>query len=117
MNNLTDDKLQKILLSVKSDSSNKLPSSKDTQKRDKDHRKKELENNSLETNIALKKGICSWVKVVVSIYLFFVASILLSITVGGYYLSDNVAIALLTTTTINILGLPYIIIKSLFPRK
>ena len=40
---------------------------------------------------------------------------IMSLIIGLGSLSDNVIIALLTTTTINILGLPYMIIKSLFP--
>lgn len=76
------------------------------------------DNDSKETDLGLKKGICFWVKCVVSIYLAFIAVVVANIVFwkeGG--LSDAVLIALLTTTTINILGLPLMIILSLFPNK
>lgn len=57
-----------------------------------------------------------WVAIVVSLWLLVVIALLIGIM---YYfkqpLSDNVLIALLTTTTLNILGLPLIILKGLFP--
>ena len=70
-----------------------------------------------QSELKLKKGICVWVKWVVSIYLIFIAYILLLLVLNEGKLESSVVIALLTTTTINILGLPYMIIKSLFPAK
>jgi hypothetical protein len=81
-------------------------------------RKLKIANDLEQTNVDLKKGICFWVKCVVSIYLAFIAVVVANIVFwkeGG--LSDAVLIALLTTTTINILGLPLMIIFSLFPNK
>jgi hypothetical protein len=75
-----------------------------------------LKNNNLESDIKLKQGICFWVKRVVSIYLVFIAGIICCVLYNKG-LSDSVLIALLTTTTINILGLPLMIIVSLFPNK
>ena len=75
--------------------------------------KKDISQQELE----LKKGICAWVKWIVSVYLFFIAYILLLLVLNEGKLESSVVIALLTTTTINILGLPYLIIKSLFPEK
>ena len=92
------------------------PSSADLKKK-----AKELENDLTQTNIdlnqtniRLKNGICCWVKYVVSIYLIFIGIVVASIAYNKG-LSDTVLIALLTTTTINILGLPLMIILSLFP--
>ena len=51
----------------------------------------------------------------VTIYLTSVIAILFVILFSEENnLEDSVLIALLTTTTINVLGLPYLIIKSLF---
>ena len=96
--------------------SKKTAQSKDVQKKDEGLREKKLHNDLKETEIELKKEICRWVKRVVSVYLVFVAVMLLIV---AFYspagLSEQVIIVLLTTTTINILGLPYMIIRSLFP--
>ena len=75
--------------------------------------KKDISQQELE----IKKGICVWVIRIVSVYLFFIAYILLLLVLNEGKLESSVVIALLTTTTINILGLPYMIIKSLFPEK
>lgn len=80
-------------------------------------KKEELEILDKDQEIKLKKSICNWVKWIVSFYLFFVATILTFIILTNHNLSDIVLIALLSTTTINILGLPYIIIVSLFTKK
>lgn len=77
----------------------------------------ELLNEITKSELELKKGICAWVKWVVSVYLIFIACILLLLVLNEGKLESSVVIALLTTTTINILGLPYMIIKSLFPEK
>ena len=77
----------------------------------------ELLNEITKSELELKKGICVWVKWVVSVYLIFIAYILLLLVLDEGKLESSVVIALLTTTTINILGLPYMIIKSLFPEK
>ena len=58
----------------------------------------------------LKEKLAMWVVAMVTIYLAAVSYILYK----QQPLSDEVLIALLTTTTINVLGLPYLIIKSLF---
>lgn len=75
-----------------------------------------LENLKKENDIELKKGICNWVKIVVSIYLIFVATFIIIVACQKFIFSDAALITLLTTTTINILALPYMIIKSLFPK-
>lgn len=89
----------------------------DLRVRDENLREKTLKNDISKQELELKKGICVWVIRIVSVYLFFIAYILLLLVLNEGKLESSVVIALLTTTTINILGLPYLIIKSLFPEK
>lgn len=89
----------------------------DLRVRDENLREKTLKNDIIFDEIKLKSGICVWVKWIVSVYLIFIAYILLLLVLNEGKLESSVVIALLTTTTINILGLPYMIIKSLFPEK
>ena len=81
-------------------------------------REKRLANDHNELTKNLKESIVGWVRHVVSRYLCFVGCILIAIMVCAYYdkhlLSDTVLITLLTTTTINMLGLPHVIISGLF---
>jgi len=64
---------------------------------------------------------CDWVKFISTIYLIFVGLIILlcgnAKVFNLNYLSDSVLIALLTTTTITIIGLPALILHSLFPKE
>ena len=89
----------------------------DLRVRDENLRGETLKHDIIKQEIELKSSICVWVKWVVSIYLIFIAWILLLLVLSEGKLESSVVIALLTTTTINILGLPYMIIKSLFPEK
>jgi hypothetical protein len=79
-------------------------------------RKHAIANNANEVIITLKRRICYWVMVVVTLYMFFIGIIIYRVAVEGK-LSDTVLIAILTTTTINVLGLPLMIILSLFPKE
>lgn len=60
-----------------------------------------------------RKNYAKWVAWVVSIWLL---SVLLILTLNYcfFHLSDSVLIALLGTTTLNILGLPYIVLRGYF---
>lgn len=111
------DNLKKILVRPVAGMGWRIAGSEELRKKDEDLRKKKLENDITESELNLKKGICGWVKWVVSIYLGFIAIILFILVCGIGNLENSVIIALLTTTTINILGLPLMIIKSLFPSK
>ena len=71
-----------------------------------------IANNGNKQDQLLKGRIFNWVQGIVSCYLIFVAVIIFF----SMPLSPNVMIALLTTTTINIVGLPAFIIHSLFPK-
>ena len=59
-----------------------------------------------------------WVMDVSHLWLFFVAfSISLDASPLNFNISDSVIIALLGTATVNVLGLPYVVLKGLFPGK
>ena len=79
-------------------------------------RRNRIENDDKEQTVQLKKGICRWVQWVVTLYLAFVSCLILAVAWEQLALNDAVIITLLSTTTINILALPYIIINSLFPK-
>lgn len=86
------------------------------------HRKK-LENTQLSQELEFKETICTWVIKTVSNYLITVFALIFTATVFFPIfkletgLSDQVLITLLTTTTVSLIGLPTLIIKSLFPSK
>jgi len=61
-----------------------------------------------------RKGLVLWVKSVVSLWLTGVLFVVTFNSLLCFNLSDKVMIALLTTTTVNILGLAYIVLKGLF---
>ena len=117
------DNLKKILLKPQSAGWH-IVSSEEIRKKDEDLQKKKIEmeaakldNAAKQKEIQLKEEICYWVKWVVSIYLAVVGFILFVLVFGEGKLESSVIIALLTTTTINILGLPWLIIRSLYPSK
>lgn len=80
----------------------------------KQRRLEDLEYAGKLQDKELKKRIFDWVQKVVSCYLIFMAVVVLWHASLG--LTEAVMIALLTTTTINIIGLPALIIHSLFPK-
>lgn len=66
-------------------------------------------------DIAMKKNIFHWVKILINLYLAFVACI---IGFKFYFsgLNSSEIIALLSSTTATIIGLPYLIVSSLFSK-
>ena len=64
-----------------------------------------------------RKGLITWVKYVVILWLACVVVIVAANSFTFFDLSDGVLIALLTTTTVNILGLAYIVLQGLFKIK
>ncbi|GEM_PF-4989653 len=88
-----------------------LPNSDDL-KKEQEIREHTLSNDAKKSTLDLRVRICYWVMALVTVYLLFVGYIIHNIE----ELSDAVLIALLTTTTINVLGLPLMIILSLFPK-
>ena len=72
-------------------------------------KQEESYNDRYKQDTAHRKTLVIWVMCVVSIWLIAVLAITILCQV-----SDNVKITLLATTTVNILGLPLIILKGLF---
>lgn len=65
----------------------------------------------------LRKHSAYWVMLVVSFWLFLVVGIVFLCGFAVMNLEASVIIALLTTTTANILGLPLIILQGLYPKE
>lgn len=88
--------------------------SEDELKKDKTQKLKDelqaIQNQGLMQDQNLKKYTFQWVLFFVSFYLIFIGFIISK----SLPLSDNVLIALLTTTSINIIALPRFIIRNLF---
>lgn len=92
--------------------SSNLPDS-DKLKKEQEIREHTIDNDAKEATASLRVIMCYWVMVLVTIYLVVIAWIVLHIET----LSDSVLITILTTTTINVIGLPLMIIRSIFPRE
>ena len=89
----------------------------DLRVRDENLREKTLKNDITQQELQLKKDIYRWVKWVVSLYLIFIAFVLILLVFNIGMLESRVIMMLLGTTTVNMIGLPFAIIKSLFPAK
>ena len=61
-----------------------------------------------------RKFLCVWVMSVVSLWLIAVLILTFIYVLGQITTSHSVMIALLATTTVNILGLAYIVLKGIF---
>lgn len=57
-----------------------------------------------------------WVMTVVSQWLFVVICLVILVGLKSLELNDSVIITLLGTTTVNIIGLPYVLLKGLYPQ-
>lgn len=68
-------------------------------------------------NTKLRKLIAKWSMIIITIWLFLVISLLYFNDLFSLKISDNVQITLLTTTTFNVLGIIYIVLKDLFNGK
>jgi hypothetical protein len=75
--------------------------------------RRELEIQRYRSNTEARNWMSIWTAIVVSLWLF---AILIIIIHNDEYihLSDNVLIALLTTSTIKVIGLPLIVLRGLF---
>lgn len=81
-------------------------------------RMEELDIKNKEVNIDLKERYGNTILNILIGWLVFVGLILLSqLGPVSYKLSDEVLITLITTSTANIIALPVIILKYLFPKK
>lgn len=57
-----------------------------------------------------------WVMIVVSQWLFIVICLVILVGLKSLKLNDSVIITLLGTTTVNIIGLPFVLLKGLYPQ-
>lgn len=64
-----------------------------------------------------RHSLINWMMVVVSVWLIFVLAIVALNVPCHLFIGDSVLTTLLATTTVNILGLPFIILKDLFKGK
>ena len=76
-----------------------------------------IKNEDSRSNLRLRKFLAYWAAAIVSAYLAFVMYLIYLCTVCGCHQSDAVLIALLGTTTTNVLGLMFIILRGLFGDK
>ena len=82
---------------------------------DRDKHNKEVQRKRYEQDTQERKLLSHWVMVVVTAWLGIVIVALIINGIGIIKISDTVACVLLGTTTLNILGLAYIVLKGLFP--
>jgi len=74
-----------------------------------------LQNERLKQDTTERKILSHWVMSVVSIWLLLVIMVVIFNGTCVIKISDAVVCVLLGTTTLNILGLAYIVLKGLFP--
>lgn len=80
---------------------------------DQERIKRELENERYNSDTRDRKWLAEWSATIVSVWLFLVFIILVS-NHRSLHLSDNVINVLLGTTTLNVLGLMYIVLRGHF---
>ncbi len=89
------------------------PTVTDKDKENPDARSLEVsQKKRYDDNTKHREGLVGWVKCVVSLWLF-ATFVILSFN-NALELSEGVLVALLTTTTVNILGLAFIVLRGLF---
>lgn len=66
---------------------------------------------------SLRRRTAKWVMWIVSLWLAAVIIVLVCAGLEWITLSNRVLIALLTTTTVNILGLPLVVLRGLYPKE
>lgn len=82
-----------------------------------DERQKKLANDVTEQDKNERKVYANLSFTLVAMWLVMVLVIFVAIGKGDLYYSENVIITLLTTTTINIIGIFLIVARYLFPTK
>lgn len=75
-------------------------------------KRKDLENNRFASDTNDRKWLAKWTAIVVTFWLFLVLAIVCLSSV--LKLSDTVLVALLGTTTLNVLGLSFIVLRGHF---
>ncbi|MFC6095784.1 hypothetical protein ACFPVY_03925 [Flavobacterium qiangtangense] len=86
------------------------------QEKSYEERKRETRLHRYEQDTNHRNGLVVWAATLVSLWLLCVI-IILTRNTNEYQLSENIVIALLTTTTINVLGLMIIVLNDLFKGK
>ena len=76
-----------------------------------------LTNDSIEDNNSHRNTLVCWMRTVVSLWLMFTALVVLFLYSKVGYISDSVMCTLLSTTTVNVLGLAVIVLRGLFNKK
>ncbi|WP_109831389.1 hypothetical protein [Reichenbachiella versicolor] len=76
--------------------------------------RKKLESKRYESDTKDRKWLAIWTATIVSLWLLCVILILVKNESSKLDLSDTVLVTLLGTTTLNVLGLPYIVLKGHF---
>ncbi|WP_320019798.1 hypothetical protein [Labilibaculum manganireducens] len=75
-------------------------------------KRKKLENNRFDSDTYDRKWLAKWTAIVVTFWLFLVLAIVCLSSV--LKLSDTVLVTLLGTTTLNVLGLSFIVLRGHF---
>lgn len=79
--------------------------------------KLELKNVRYKDNSDMRKALVIAFTTIIAFWLLSVLLILVGNKVNRYDLSENTLIAFLTTSSANVLGMMYVILKNLFPEK
>lgn len=79
--------------------------------------KLELKNARYKDNSDMRKALVVAFTTIIAFWLLAVILILVGNRVCKYDLSENTLIAFLTTSSANVLGMMYVILKNLFPEK
>ena len=77
--------------------------------------KLELKNSRYKDNSDMRKALVIAFTTIITFWLLSVLLILVGNRVNRYDLSENTLIAFLTTSSANVLGMMYVILKNLFP--
>ena len=77
--------------------------------------KLELKNSRYKDNSDMRKALVITFTTIITFWLLSVLLILVGNRVNRYDLSENTLIAFLTTSSANVLGMMYVILKNLFP--
>lgn len=77
---------------------------------------KMLDNLSKSQDIEERKNYASQFTTIVTVWLLFIIILIIGIAQGRLWLSENVILALIGTSTFNLIGLLYIVANYLFPK-
>lgn len=84
---------------------------------DLENKRKLLHNKSIEQDIEERKSYAETFTNLVTIWLFMIGIVVIGAGTGHMWFSENVMLALIGTSTFNLVGLLYVIANYLFPQK